>query len=136
MSRGKWLSAAALAVLVGCQTTPEQLKVQPLLAEGAVLTYGDAVQRARALATSATEAFYVDQWAGVESAANGLEQTAQLLPRASDMPPVRQASVAGQAAALQQDAQQLRAAASQNDEKKTNEVLQRIHLRVRELRPQ
>src|SRR5262249_37284279 len=102
----------------------------------ATLTYGDAVQRARALATSATEAFYVDQWAGVESAAAGLEQIAQLLPRVSDVSPIRQASLAGQASALQQDAQELRAAARQSDEKKTNEALQRIHLRVRDLRSQ
>lgn len=125
------LFAVALA---GCQALPEPLKIQPLPADGQPLPYADAIQRARALATSATEAFYVDKWPEVEAAAVGLEETARVLPKAPDIPATLKDSVTSQSTALLTDVQTLRESAKKRDEDKTNEVLQRIHFRVRKMR--
>ena len=124
------------AVLAGCQAAPEQLRIQPLPADGQPLSYSDALQRARYLATSATEAFYIDKWPEVEAAAIGLEETARLLPKSPDVPAPLKASLMSQSTALLADVQTLRESAKKKDEDKTNEVLQRIHLRVRKMRPE
>src|SRR5262245_15882294 len=123
-----------VAVLAGCQSVPEPLKIQPLPADGQPLAYADAIQRARTLATSATEAFYVDRWPEVESAAVNLEETARILPKSPDVPPTLRASLDAHSTALLADVQILRESAKKKDEDKTNEVLQRIHLRVRKMR--
>ena len=136
MSRTRIAGLAALALLGGCQTQPEQLRVPPAPLEGQTLTYRDTVTRARMWATNAVEAFYVDKWAEVESSANGLEETARFLPKSLDIPDSRRSTLEVQATALQQDAQDLRRFARNNDEKKANETLQRIHQRVRDLRPE
>jgi len=123
-----------LVALTGCQTVPEQNRLQPLPTDGPPLAYREVVQKARSLATAATEAFYVDKWSEVEVAAVGLEQAALYLPRSSDIPEARQASLDASVKTLAKEAQTLRDAAKAKDENKTNETLQRIHLRVRELR--
>jgi hypothetical protein len=130
------LTALLVSLVAGCQTAPEQIKIPPLPAEGQAVGYADVVQRARALATSATEAFYIDKWGDVESAALGLEQTALYLPKATDVPPARRASLDAQLQSLIRESQELREAARKSDEKRTNATLQRIHLLVRELRPE
>jgi hypothetical protein len=136
MKRATCVGLLAIIVFAGCQTAPEQIKIPPLPAEGQPVTYGDVVQRARVLATSATEAFYIDKWGEVESAALGLEQTALYLPKASDVPAARRASLDAQMQTLVRESQELREAAKKSDEKRTNSTLQRIHLLVRELRPE
>ena len=136
MSRATCLGIVVVLGLAGCQTAPEQIKIPPLPAEGQPIAYADVVQRARVLATTATEAFYIDKWGEVESAALGLEQTALYLPKAADVPPARRASLDAQLQSLIRESQELRDAAKKNDEKRTNATLQRIHLLVRELRPE
>jgi hypothetical protein len=136
MRRATVLGLWAFVLIAGCQTAPEQIKIPPLPVEGQPVTYADVVQRARVLATSATEAFYIDKWDEVESAAIGLEQTALYLPKAADVPAARRASLDAQLQALVRDSQELREAARKTDEKRTNSTLQRIHLLVRELRPE
>lgn len=120
--------------LCGCQALQEPNRLQPLPADGTPIAYREVVQKARGCATAATEAFYIDNWAGVEAAATQLEQTAQYLPRSTEIPSARQASLEAAVTVLKKEAQTLRAAATAKDETKTNEALQRIHLRVRELR--
>ena len=124
--------AGSLA-LAGCAIPPETIKVKPLPADGSGLAWGDMVQRSRALAMSATEAFYRDEWTAVVAAAEGLEQSALFLPKSTDIPAPRRASVEAQTQALQSESQALQKAAKAKDVEKTNEALQRIHLRVRSL---
>ncbi|MFL5342614.1 MAG: hypothetical protein ACJ8F7_20975 [Gemmataceae bacterium] len=135
MNRTACVGVAAFLLLAGCQNQPDQLRVPSAPADGQLLSYRDTVAKARTLATSAVEAFYVDNWTDVEAAATNLEKTAQFLPKAIDVPAARQSTLDAQSQALQQDAQKLRESAHQADVKKTNEVLQRIHLQVRELKP-
>jgi hypothetical protein len=125
-----------VVLLLGCQTGPDGLRMQPLPPGGQPLSYSDAIHRARAFATSATEAFYVDKWGDVEIAAIGLEETARILPKSPDIPMSLQGTLASQSTALLTDVQSLRESAKKKDEDKTNELLQRIHFRVRKMRPE
>ncbi len=128
---------ASLMPVVGCQVAPEMRRaIPPLPSEGGSLSYRDVVQRARMQATMATEAFYVDQWGEVESAAQGLEETARYLTRTKEIPPSQQAVLALRSENLAKEAQALRLAVQSRDERRTTEVMQRINLLVRELRPE
>src|SRR5262249_43393738 len=115
MMRTTCVGLLAIVLSLGCQTAPEQIKIPPLPAEGQPVTYSDVVQRARVLATTATEAFYIDKWGEVESAALGLEQTALYLPKSSDIPAARRASMDAQMQSLVREAQELRDAAKKSD---------------------
>lgn len=129
--------ASVVCSLVGCQLAPETRRsVPPLPAEGGLLSYRDVVQRARMQATMATEAFYVDQWSEVEVAAQGLEETAKYLLRAREIPATHQPMLATRSENLAKEAQALRLAVQSRDERRTTEVMQRINLLVRELRPE
>jgi outer membrane murein-binding lipoprotein Lpp len=125
-----------LLLLSGCQALQEHNRLQPLPTDGPALPYREVVQKSRNLATAATEAFYVDKWSEVELAAVALEQTALYLPRSYEIPEARKTSLDSSVKTLVKEAQALREAAKAKDETKTNETLQRIHLRVRELREQ
>ena len=136
MGRAVVLAMSSLAV-VGCLTAPEPNRpIQPLPVDGSQMSYKEAMIRARALASSANEAFYIDQWGEVEKAAANLEETAQYLPRASEIPSARKVSLQVRSEELAKEAQALRSAAKAKDEKKTNETMQKINLLVRELRPE
>lgn len=128
------LTAFFLLVFAGCQVPPERLPLMPLPEDGPPLPYADAVARARAQAMTGTEAFYVNRWGDLEDAARGLEQTARFLVKASDVPVRHRDTLAVQAGDLGKDALQLREAAKAKDLKTANELLQRINLKVRELR--
>jgi hypothetical protein len=130
------LAGLVSAAVIGCQAMPEPLKIAPLPADGQPLAYSDAIQRARSLATGATEAFYVDKWPEVEAAAASLEETARVLPKSPDVPPTLRVSLASHSTALIADVQALRESARKHDENQTNELLQRIHFRVRKMRPE
>jgi hypothetical protein len=125
--------AAALVGVAGCALPPEAIKIKPLPADGSGLAWNDMVQRARTLAMSATEAFYRDEWTSVEAAAKSLEQTAVYLPKSQDIPAARRASVESQTQALLSEAQALQKAAQAKDVNKTNDSLQKVHMRVRSL---
>jgi hypothetical protein len=120
-------------LLTGCANAPEQIKVQPLPVDGPSLTWNELVQRSRMLAMSATEAFYRDEWTEVEHAGKSLEQTALHLPKSTDIPANRKASVDAHVQGLQTEAQNLQTAARAKDVDKVNENLQKIHARVRAL---
>ncbi len=128
---------AALLLVAGCQAIPDTHRpVQPLPLDGPPLSYREVISRARTLATQATEAFYVDQWADVEKAAVNLEDTARYLPKTADVPAVQKTSLEARSQTLVQESLALREAAKSRDEKKTTEAMQRINLLVRELRPE
>src|SRR4051812_31855778 len=131
------LSALVLSLfLAGCQLPPERVPVKPLPEDGQPLTYADMVLRARAQATAANEAFYVNRWTDLEDAAHGLEQTARYLGRASEVPPRHKDTLPVEAGDLGKEAIKLRDAAKSQQTKEATDALQQINLKVRELRPE
>lgn len=136
MSRAACGMVLAASVVCGCQLPPERIPLRPLPENMQPVPYAELLTRARLQATAATEAFYVSRWADVQDAAGGLEQTGRFLARAIEIPPRHQTTLAQESAALVSEANKLREAATAQDAKRTNEALQRLNLRVRELRPE
>jgi hypothetical protein len=122
------------AGLLGCALPPEQVAIKPLPENGTPPPYVDLVTRARAQATSANEAFYVNNWTDLEDAARGLEQTARFLGKAGDVPAIHKDKLPVEAGDLGKEATRLREAAKGQEVKAANESLQRINLNVRALR--
>jgi hypothetical protein len=133
MNRAR-ITALFLFVLVGCQLPPERVPLKPLPEDGPPQPYVDLVGRARAQATAATEAFYINNWSDLEDAAKGLEVTARALGKATDIPPKHKDGLPNKAGDLAKEAVTLREAAKGHDLRQTTETLQRINLKVRELR--
>jgi hypothetical protein len=128
--------ALFLFTVVGCQLPPERVPLKPLPEDGPPQAYADLVGRARTQAMAANEAFYINNWPDLEDAAKGLELTARVLGKAADVPTKHKDALPAKAGDLGQDAVQLREAAKTQDVRQTTEVLQRINLKVRELRPE
>ena len=120
-------------VAAGCQLPPERLPIKPLPEDSVPLPYADVVARARVQASAAVEAFYLDKWDELEDAARALEQSARFLAKAIEVPAKRKEELAAQSAELAKHAASLREAAKKKEVKQTNESLQRINLKVREL---
>jgi hypothetical protein len=127
------VSGVALA-LCGCQLPADRATLRPLPDEVQPLPYAELLTRARAQASIATEAFYVNRWNDLEEAAHGLEVTARYLPKAEDVPPANKDSLVVVSGDLGKEAVSLREAAKTQDVKKSNDILQRVHLKIRELR--
>ena len=121
-------------VTLGCRAAAERAVLQPLPDDTGPQPFIDLVNRARLQAMTANEAFYVDNWPDLESAARGIEQSAHFLKRATAVPVYRQADLSLRADTLARDAVQLREAAKAHDAERVNTTLQRIHSQVRELR--
>lgn len=128
------LLSGVAATLCGCQLPPERASLRPLPEEVQPVPYAELLTRARAQASVATEAFYVNKWNDLEDAAKGLELTARYLPKSEDVPPKHKDTLAVVSGDLGKEALNLREAAKTQDVKKVNDVLQRVHLKVRELR--
>ena len=118
----------------GCRTAGERLPVTPLAEDAGPLPYAELLTRTRLQASSANEAFYLDRWLELEEEAKGLEQTARFLPKATEVPAKHREALTKDADLLGQEAAKLRVAAKAKDVKGSNEILQRINLKVRELR--
>jgi hypothetical protein len=123
-----------LALAAGCAAPQERAPLKPLTEDTPPQTYVDLLNRARVQATTATEAFYVNGWPDLEELARGLEQTARFLQKATEVPARHKDRLKDEAGGLESEARRLQEAAKARDEKKTNEVMQRINLLVRELR--
>jgi hypothetical protein len=130
------LSSALLLAAAACQVGPDQRAAlpPPLPDKVTPQPYGQLLQRARTLASRATEAFFVNEWAELEDAARGLEQTAQYLVKAEDVPTKHRDTLATASADLGKQAKSLREAVGGKDVKKTTEVLGQINAKVREMR--
>jgi len=133
MNRALQLALVFFAI-AGCTLPPEKVPVKPLPDDLQAMPYGDLLTRARMQATSATEAFYINNWADLEESAKGLEQTALFLGKASDVPAKQKDVLAVVAGDLGKEAAHLREVSQRKDAKQANEVLQQITLKVRELR--
>jgi hypothetical protein len=127
------LFAALLVLAAGCQLPPER-PLRPLPEDGPAMSYADLVTRARIDAAAANEAFYVDRWADLEDAAKGIEQVARFFAKATDVPAKHKDTLPVEAGDLGKEAAQLRDAAKARDVQRANEILQRLNLKIRELR--
>jgi len=134
MSRALCTAIFGLAIVAGCRLPPERLPPKPLPENMAPLPYAELLTRARLQASAATEAFYISRWSDLEDAAKGLEQTARFMDKAVEVPAKRRETLAADSAELKQVALKLVDAAKAQDVKQSNELLQRVNLRVRELR--
>jgi hypothetical protein len=121
-------------VVFACQLPPERTALKPLPEETVSLPFPELLTRARQQASNATEAFYVNKWDDLEDAARGLEQTAKYLPKANEVPAKNRENLPTVSTLLKDEAVKLREAAKAKNVKETNEILQRVHLTVRELR--
>jgi hypothetical protein len=128
------LVGGVTAILCGCQLPADRASLRPLPDEVQPVPYAELLTRARAQASIATEAFYVNRWNDLEEAAHGLEVTARYLPKAEDVPPANKDSLIVVSGDLGKEAISLRDAAKTRDVKKTNEILQVVNLKIRELR--
>jgi hypothetical protein len=129
-------SAIALlaAMIVGCRTIEREGAIA-LPENAAPLSYSEMILRARGQAGAALDAFYLDAWLDLEQAAQRLEQTARLLPKATHVPETFKAKVEPDADALRQDALKLMDAARAKNSAQANETMQRINQRIRQMRP-
>jgi hypothetical protein len=129
--------AAVLLVSVSsCHIPPEQLPLQPVPQDGTGMTYAEVVLRARLQAGTATEAFYVDHWKELAGTARIIEETARLLVMTSAVPVGQKDRLNAHSEELAKAAAELRKGAEAQDVKHCTEALQRINLKVREMRPE
>ncbi len=137
MSRiaGLGLSFLLLFLTIGCQS-PERAALRPIPPDAAPLTYEELLTRARGQASAAQEFFFRDSWPDVEQAADALQQTAAHLAKLKpeDVPTKHRAEQAKHVKEIEQIAVDLHAAAKGKDVAKTNDAMQRLNLKVRELR--
>jgi len=134
MSRISGISLCLLA-FAACRLPPDRTPLKPLPEDGQVFTYEEILLRARAQASAAVDAFYVDNWPELAEAARGLEQTARLLPKTIERPADLESKLAPESAILRKESLRLADAATAKDVNTANEALQRIHLKIRRLRP-
>ncbi len=125
----------ALAVVAACRLPPDRQVLQPLPENGQEYAYIEILSRARVQATTALEAFYVDNWAELETVATGLEQTARFLGRATQPPAAFKDKIGLEAEFLGREAERLRTAAKAKDVAAAAETLQRINFKIRALKP-
>src|SRR5262245_45294162 len=112
--------------LASCQTAEPRSALPPPLPDKVTsVPYGQLLTRTQA--ARATESLYTDNFADVEEAARGLEQTAQYLVKAEDVPAKHRDTLALMSTDLGKLARDLRESASAKNAEKTNEVLARIN---------
>ena len=125
-----------LALLaLGCQSVSEKAASIQLLAENTrVPPYQDLLSRARNQSSVATESFFINNWAELEDAAKGLEQTSRLMSKSADMPEDKKESILAVSSDLNREAAKLKEACRTKNEAEVNTQLQKITLKIRELR--
>jgi hypothetical protein len=124
-----------LLLLTACRL-PEREGFTPLPENAAPLSYAEMITRARGQAGAALDAYYIDAWLDLEQAAQRLEQTARLLPKATHIPPDFKTKVEPEADLLRQEAVNLLEAARAKSAPRVNEALQRVNQRIRQMRPE
>jgi hypothetical protein len=135
MKRNLLFGAVVLPLLLSCQVPGERVAMPPMLPEKVTpLPYAQLLQRAKALVAKANDAFYVDNWGELEDAARALEQTAQYLAKADDVPAKHKDTLAELSRDFGQLSKALREAAMAKDVKKTTAVMAKLQVKVREMR--
>ena len=120
---------------LGCQSVSEKAaSVQPLAENAPVPPYQDLLSRARNQSSVATESFFINNWAELEDAAKGLEQTSKLMSKSGDMPENKKEAILAASSDLNREAAKLKEACRTKNEAEVNTQLQKITLKIRELR--
>jgi hypothetical protein len=123
-----------LLLVLGCAVPPERVPLRPLPENGQVLPYAELLRRVRAQANKANEAFYLDHWDELEDMAKGIEQTSGFLSKAEEVPEKNRKLLKEVTSDLSKNAQKLRDAAVAHNVKETENALQQIISKVRDLR--
>ena len=131
--RKLWMLGSLLLALAACQVAPEK-SLTPLPDKVTAMPYGRLLERARLQATQANEASFTNNWIGLIDAAQGLEQTAQFMTKAEDVPVKHKDTLATASNDLGKLAASLKLAAEAKDIKKTDSIMASIHAKVREMR--
>lgn len=132
--RRRGFVAVLLSSVAGCTLPPEKLPLEPVPQEGG-LTYAEVVLRARLQATAATEAFYLNNWKSLADAARNIEESARMLVKTSAVPSRQKARLNAHSDELAKAAIELGKAAEAENVSRCTDALQRINLKVREMRP-
>ncbi len=120
---------------LGCQSVSEKAaSIQPLAENTPAPPYQDLLSRARNQSSVATESFFINNWAELEDAAKGLEQTSRLMSKSADMPENKKESILAVSSDLNREAVKLKEACRTKNEVEVNSQLQKITLKIRELR--
>lgn len=128
-----WVSAA-LGLALGCAVPAERVPLQPLPENGQVLPYAELLTRARAQASAANDAYFLDRWGDLEDLAKGIGQTARFMSKAEEVPKKNKDILAEVTGDLAKNAAKLREAAVAKNVKDATEALQKINAKIRELR--
>jgi hypothetical protein len=129
------LIGAFLLPTLSCQAPGERPALPPMLPDKvSPRPYSELLERARAQVSRAQDQFYVDNWADLEESGRGLEQTAQYLAKAEDVPAKHRDTLAVLSADLGKQSKALREAAVARDPEKAKKVMAQLHSKVREMR--
>lgn len=122
--------------VLGCCSTPDRDALRLMPEDNKTHTYAELYQRARTQVSLATEAFYTNDWFDLEDSARALNQTANFLPKATEIPAKIKNDLPKNAGELSQQALQLRKAARAKKVDEVNATLQTIHLKIRNMHPE
>jgi hypothetical protein len=137
--------AFVCAMALGCQLPPDQQDTyRPLREHGTRLGFDDLVARARRQAELALTASYNDNWGDLQDLAKALQQTAELMPNATDAPDLRKGEEprktineltrsASRLSAAAREANRLTGIEKENKIKEMNNLLISINRSVRTL---
>ena len=128
------LVSGMLLLVFGCAVPADRASLQPLPENGQGLPYAQLLTRARAQASAANDASFLDSWGDLEDLAKGLEQTARFLSKAQEVPKKNKDILTEVTGDLAKNAQKLREAAVSKNSKAATAALQQINVKVRELR--
>lgn len=129
----RFASMIFVLALAGCQSIQESQSLVPLPENAPAQPYSELVTRARSQAQAATESFYLNKWQDLEEVSKVLSQTARFMDRATGIPAARLKQVSATAADISQECSTLSTLAKAKDEVGTQQCLQRIQVKVREL---
>ncbi len=129
------LIATGLLMLAGCCTpaSVDRTVIQPLPDKGEPRPYRELALRLRGQATVAMDAFYTNDWDAIQTAAKAINQTANLLPKATEIPEMYRVKVASIGPAIEKESMVLLAAARNREVQNTLDSVQKIHLEIRQL---
>jgi len=128
-------SCSFLIFLTGCCSPGmvDRSVIEPISEKTGPKTYRELLLRLRGQATVATDGFYTNDWDGLQATAKAMGQTAQLLPKALEIPEPAKGKISQVSATIEKESNQLFSAAKNRDANLTHESIQKIHLEIRQL---
>ncbi len=121
-------------ISLSCISDAEKVPLPPLPVDGAPLSYNEVLARLVAQTNSARDEHFLNHWDRLAEIALALEQSAIYLPKSTNVPPSRQATLAQDSASLIQNIRLLQTTARLREETKALEAIRRIHNQIRELK--